>query len=98
MGNRRPARGEIVLAKWGESQRKRKEKRRKGRNSCKWKGSEEGHTGHQSKRSALREPSNQSLRGRAGAGKVGKEASVGQASQALKQHPPRLSSPIEGKR
>ena len=97
MGDRRPARGEIVLAKWGESQGKRK-KRRKGRNSWKWKGSEGGHTGHQSKRSELREPSSQSLRVRAGTGKMGKEASVGQASQALKPHPPSLSSPIEGKR
>lgn len=71
------------------------EKRSKDRKSQKWRVAQEGHAGHQRKRSELREPSDQSLRVRADPGQMGKEASIGQASQAFKPHPQSgLSSPI----
>lgn len=77
-----------------QSGRKAKEKER--RSGGRAGGGESGsgqREGTQSKRSELRDPSNQSLRVRSGSGQMGKESSAGQAAHALKPHPTKSLQP-----
>lgn len=87
MGDFRPAPGEVVLAKFGGKPKKERGEEAEWRKAPESGGrAEEGHTDHQSKRSELRESSDQSLRGSTGPGKMGKEARVARPSSHTRSH------------
>lgn len=90
MGGFRPAQGEEVLAKfWGKPKRERGEKDEwQEAPEVEGRGAEEGHTGHQSNRSEMRDTLRLKPQEQDGPRQDGEG---GQCSQAFKPHPHQIS-------